>query len=88
MLANKPLAKYDPGTVEKMNNVLKCEMYHVLVMKMTKQKIQKSTVGAQKAQKNWKQWAIGELGRTGKCYKSYKSWEVLQEPPTPLFSPY
>ena len=38
MLANKPLAKYDPGTVEKMKNVLKCEMYHVLVMKMTKQK--------------------------------------------------
>ena len=85
MLANKPLAKYDPGTVEKMNNVLKCEMYHVLVMKMTKQK---STVGAQKAQKNWKQWRLGDLGRIGKCYKSYKSWEVLQELPTLLFSPY
>ena len=31
---------------------------------------------------------LGDLGRIGKCYKSYKSWEVLQELPTPLFSPY
>ena len=90
MLANKPLAKYDPGTVEKMNNVVKCEMYDVLVMKMTKQKSTEKHSGGTKSTKKHKR--IGSSGRLGiwigKCYKSYKSWEVLQELPTLLFSPY
>ena len=70
MLANKPLAKYDPGTVEKMNNVLKCEMYHVLVMKMTKQKSTEKHSGGTKSTKELE--AVADWG-------SGKDREVLQE---------
>ena len=68
-----------------MNNVLKCEIYDVLVMKMTKQKSTEKHSGGTKSTKELE--AVGDCG-SGKCYKSYKSWEVLQEPPTLLFSPY
>ena len=70
MLANKPLAKYDQGTVEKMNNVLKCEMYDVLVMKMTKQKSTEKHSGGTKSTKELE--AVADWG-------SGKDWEVLQE---------
>ena len=70
MLVNKPLAKYDSGTVEKMNNVLKCEMYDVLVMKMTKQKRKEKQSGGTKSTKELE--AVADWG-------SGKHREVLQE---------
>ena len=73
MLANKPLAKYDPGTVEKMNNVLKCEMYHVLVMKMTKQKSTEKHSGGTKSTKSTKELEAVAVWGSG------KDREVLQE---------
>ena len=63
-------------TVEKMNNVLKCEMYHVLVMKMTKQKSTEKHSGGTKSTKSTKSTkeleAVADWG-------SGKHREVLQE---------